>query len=84
MKCERLTLPGGIAGFICGPSRRYLARCQQPGCTAGGERQCDFPVGDGKTCDKHLCADHAARQGRGRDYCPDHPGQGDLFAGAGL
>jgi len=34
--------------------------------------QCDWDVGDGKTCDRHLCATHAHEVGKNRHYCPDH------------
>jgi hypothetical protein len=77
MKCEWFSLPDGTRGVVCG-GRRRTPRCQMPGCTRPGERQCDFPVGPGKTCDRYLCAGHAVRQGKNRDFCPDHPGQLNL------
>jgi hypothetical protein len=81
MTCEIVTLPGGGRAIVRYSGRR-LPRCEMPGCRRPAERQCDYPIAAGKTCDRYLCRDHAVRQGRNRDFCPDHPGQGDLFAGA--
>lgn len=33
---------------------------------------CDFPLGNGKTCDKPICNFHATSGGKNIDYCPDH------------
>jgi hypothetical protein len=33
---------------------------------------CDYPVGNGKTCDKPMCAKHSTSGGKDIDYCPDH------------
>lgn len=74
MSCETVRMPGGGTAIVCGPRRRQ-PRCQMPGCTRPGARQCDYPVAPGKICDRYLCAEHAVPQGRNRDYCPDHPGQ---------
>lgn len=37
--------------------------------------QCDYPLGKGKTCDAHLCQQHAIQQGpatEDRHFCPTH------------
>jgi hypothetical protein len=34
--------------------------------------QCDWDVGSGKSCDRHLCAAHTHEVGRNVHYCPDH------------
>jgi hypothetical protein len=82
MKCETVRLPGGGVAIVCSPRRRPR-RCQVRGCDRPGVRQCDFPTGPGRTCDRYLCAAHAVPQGRGRDHCPDHPvSQPDLFTSA--
>lgn len=93
MPCETVRLPGGGAAIVCHRGRRRVQRCWVPLCEDPATRQCDFPIGPGKTCDRYLCAAHAVPQGGGRDYCPDHPGQsqkpatrpaerqGDLFHG---
>jgi hypothetical protein len=41
-------------------------------CSALAHFQCDYPMGEGKTCDKHLCLKHATRVGVNRDFCPEH------------
>ena len=50
--------------------------CTRPrGCTVCGARAdklCDFPRGDGKTCDAPLCARCAVAKGPERDWCPTH------------
>ncbi|MGH6879478.1 hypothetical protein [Hypericibacter sp.] len=33
---------------------------------------CDWPVGNGKTCDEPICATHAFEVGPDRHYCPRH------------
>jgi hypothetical protein len=37
--------------------------------------QCDYPIGNGKTCDAFMCAACARCVGMDRDYCPDHAGR---------
>lgn len=80
MTCEHVRI-GGTVAIVCTRGRRRRPQCQEPGCTRPGERQCDFPIGKGKTCDRYLCTGHAVPQGPNRDYCPGHPGQRDLFSG---
>lgn len=41
-------------------------RCGKP---AGG--QCDGPKPGGKTCDRHICKEHALHVGKNRDLCPN-------------
>lgn len=72
MTCETVRLPGGTTAIVCGRGGRR-PRCRMPGCTRPGDRQCDFPLLAGGTCDKYLCARHAVRLGPDRDHCPDHP-----------
>lgn len=80
MTCTPIRMPGGGVAIVCDRRRRRRPpKCQIPGCERLGLLQCDFPLPNGKTCDRYLCADHAVPQGPNRDYCPHHPGQGDLF-----
>jgi hypothetical protein len=58
MGCARLVMADGSTGHICGPG---INACVQCGFLAG--YQCDYPMGNGKTCDAHLCQDHAISQG---------------------
>jgi len=62
-----------VTGFICGGRSSGRKFNCQTCLKRRSERQCDYPVGDGKTCDKHLCAKCAVSVGTDRDYCPGHP-----------
>ena len=33
---------------------------------------CDYPIGDGKTCDRKLCSKCRAHVGMNTDLCPKH------------
>jgi hypothetical protein len=41
-------------------------------CAAPGDNLCDYPVGDGLTCDRRLCDDHAQSIADDTHYCRDH------------
>jgi len=41
-------------------------------CAAPGENLCDYPVGDGKTCDRPLCDDHCTEVTKDIHYCRGH------------
>lgn len=41
-------------------------------CADVGTLLCDYPVGDGKTCDQALCEIHATELGTNLHYCPAH------------
>jgi hypothetical protein len=67
MVCHHVHLPGGATAIVCGPKQN--ARCSR--CRAPGILLCDFPVADGKTCDKPMCPKHAVEVGPDRHYCPE-------------
>lgn len=46
------------------------AHCTE--CLAPGENLCDYPVGDGKTCDRSLCDEHAHGVANDTHYCRNH------------
>jgi hypothetical protein len=54
-------------------------------CLANGGRKvpstklCDFPIGNGKTCDAPICDRHATGAGPDIDHCPVHSQQQGLF-----
>lgn len=81
MPCERNSF-----GVICyGRQRRRRCRLCGEGWVA---LECDFVVGEGKTCDEKMCTRCATRiRGKGvsLDYCPKHkePALARLRAGAG-
>lgn len=41
-------------------------------CAAPSEYLCDFPVGDGLTCDRQMCRNHAEAAFSDTHYCSDH------------
>lgn len=41
-------------------------------CASVGDILCDFPVGEGKTCDMPLCDGHATEVAPNVHYCPGH------------
>lgn len=41
-------------------------------CLAPGGFQCDWDIGKGRTCDRHVCEAHANQVGKNKHYCPDH------------
>lgn len=41
-------------------------------CPTRATRQCDFPLGKGRTCDAYICASHATTAGPDLDHCPQH------------
>lgn len=70
---EKTTMLGehGDDGFICGD---FGAHCHEPGCGAVHDLLCDWPIGDGKTCDLPMCPDHAREIGVNRHLCLIHHG----------
>jgi hypothetical protein len=55
-------------------------------CLTPSSFQCDWDIGAGRTCDRHLCEAHAHQVGKNKHYCPahrledhEHRGQAGLF-----
>ncbi len=65
----------GTRIFIQGNLGEHCAECAAP-----SDILCDYPVGDGKTCDRSLCRDHAHSIGRDLDYCDHHHVEWTAFA----
>lgn len=62
-----------VVGFACGPRPRGPRfNCQSCLKRPSGVL-CDYPVGHGKTCSKHLCVGCAIRVGSDCYICPNHP-----------
>lgn len=61
-------------GIVCSRGQRPpdIGMCQTDGCSARAERLCDWPAGEGKTCDKKICPRCAKRVGPDKDYCEEH------------
>lgn len=71
MPCTPTQLPDAGMAIVCTRGRRSLRkyRCF---CNLAGGFQCDWKVGDGKTCDAYLCPDHATAVGDNKHLCPTH------------
>ena len=68
----------GETVFVCGDLGPHCADC------AGvGDLLCDFPVGDGKTCDRSLCVEHAHEVAPEIHYCDAHYGLWQDFKNRG-
>ncbi|QNI34504.1 hypothetical protein H7849_11775 [Alloacidobacterium dinghuense] len=65
----------------------FLINCREPRlpacefCGKTAPKLCDFPTGNGKTCDATICDACAKSVGFDRDYCPAHAPQRSLFGG---
>ena len=59
-----------IAGAIVCSRGRKRMRCVA--CHLAGGLQCDWKVGPGKTCDAHICPEHATEVAPGKHVCPAH------------
>lgn len=72
MVCERITLPNGARGFVCGPRRR-TKKCA---CGSGlpATQLCDWKTPDGPkpTCDAPLCRRCTSVPAPDKDLCPTH------------
>lgn len=77
MPCYVKKQPGGNL-FVCGDLGEHCADC---GCL--GEFLCDYPVGDGKTCDRSLCLDHAHEIAPDTHYCAPHYAAWQAFRESG-
>lgn len=70
MPCTPTKLPNGMAAIVCTRGVRPI-RCS---CGRRGNLVCDWPLEDGKTCDKPICKACARHVGPDTDYCPFHRG----------
>lgn len=64
--------------FICGDLGDH---CRD--CSGFGDFLCDYPVGDGKTCDAPLCDDHATEVAPEVHYCAGHFAEWEKFRESG-
>jgi len=64
---EAKSWTGDSVFFLCGDFGEHCADC-------GGvsEFLCDYPVGDGKTCDRNMCEEHAKEVSPDIHYCETH------------
>lgn len=52
-------------------------------CAWVGDLLCDYPVGEGKTCDRAMCDDHAHEVGADIHYCAAHHAEWCRFRDSG-
>lgn len=69
MPCNHLRLDNGAVAIICGGRKTKYCKCGKP-----SEFQCDWKIGGGRTCSRHLCGDHAQEVAPNKHLCPDHQG----------
>lgn len=76
---ERETMVGSDDAwfFLCGLD------VEQCGCGRGADVLCDYPIGEGKTCDIRLCETCAAHVGVDHDLCQIHEAQFTAALGIG-
>jgi hypothetical protein len=77
MPCYQIDVAGGT-GFLCGDFGPHCADCAR--CS---EALCDFPVGDGKTCDRNMCKKHATEVAPDVHYCAGHYTEWQAFRDSG-
>jgi hypothetical protein len=70
MTCDTVKLPNGVIAIVCSRGRRQ--NCSMPRCTRPGTLLCDYPVAEGRTCDRRMCKTHAAKIAANKHYCPQH------------
>lgn len=76
MACEPYVSPdGSIVGIICGRSRT-VPKCYI--CGANCTTLCDYPIGNGNTCDKPTCKKHKVNIGYDVDVCKEHANKEDI------
>lgn len=79
MPCYQFKTSDGGKGFMCGYLGPHCACCAD----AGDFALCDFPVGEGKTCDRPLCEEHAHEVAPDLHYCDSHFAEWTKFRDAG-
>lgn len=65
--CEVKARNAGGKFTICGVLGSHCHRC-----SGVGDFLCDYPVGEGKTCDAPMCDSHAHEIGPELHYCQTH------------
>lgn len=69
MGCSIEKTASGATIIMCGGGKTQR-RCHY--CTRMSTKLCDFPVGDGLTCDRRLCGQCAVSKGPDKDECRLH------------
>lgn len=79
MTCYITETEDGVTMFLCGDFGPHCTECSD----VGDEFLCDYPVAEGKTCDKGLCGKHAHEVAPNVHYCPGHFALWEEFRKAG-
>lgn len=69
MPCYTGHFKDGSPYFLCG---NLGPHCAAEKCGAPSDALCDYPVGEGRTCDLPLCESHAYEVAPNIHYCPGH------------
>lgn len=71
MPCDRIKLGNGplSTAIVCSRGPRRM-RCFA--CHLAGGMQCDWKVSETKTCDRHICPEHAQEVAPDKHLCPEH------------
>jgi hypothetical protein len=80
MPCYSEQSVNGGTLFMCGD---LGPRCQDHRCNWVADSLCDYPVGEGKTCDRSLCSGHAYEVAPDTHCCAPHYEQWRKFVDAG-
>lgn len=67
MPCYTGHAESGMKFFLCGNLGAHCSYCGDV-----GEFLCDYPVGNGKTCDRQVCKSHANEVADDVHYCHSH------------
>lgn len=81
MTCNPVDLGNGVVAIVCSRGSGRRPKCSERGCSRPSRYQCDYPIAEGETCDRHLCAVHRVPHDRDVDFCPEHA-PGELFNAA--
>ncbi|KQP02575.1 hypothetical protein [Pseudorhodoferax sp. Leaf265] len=68
----------GQVMHICGDLGDHCADCAD-----FGDFLCDFPVGEGATCDRPMCPAHSTEIGPNTHYCATHRSMWEAYRAAG-
>ena len=70
MGCESIKTANGLTAIVCTRGRRKAQRCFA--CHLAGSFQCDWKLSKTKTCDRHICPEHAKEVATDKHLCPEH------------
>lgn len=82
MPCSMIRLADGTVCYVKHSAPRRQ-KCRF--CARWSTKLCDFPMGNGKTCNAPCCSEHSVSVGEDRDFCEAHrkaAPQKSLFEGA--